>query len=407
MTNATEATADLDAVRIEAPGFEAELRRRHELLKADLDDLGAEVLIATREGAVTYLTGFTTRTWSNFSRPIIALLFRDGSLHVLCADTEAQQVEARVPGVRVESYGGLREVGPGAGMPDGRVQFTPAAIDALDRLLRDRGVSRLAVDGLHSVHPPVGQPTDALGDWPREVVDASERVWARRLVKSAWEVGQLTIAARVLESAFEKLTDRLEAGLTERELHARLAAACFEAGADELGYTDVVTVGSGREIFGAPTDKRWERGEVLYVDGGVVVNGYWADFCRQYTVGAPTAAQRDAFAVVVEARDRALEAFRPGMPAGELGRLIGEAAGIDAGEHQAGRFGHGIGLYMPEPPSLAPVDPTPLTEGVAFCLEPMLMRDGTHFVLEEEYVVGADGLEPITRPAPRELIAIQ
>lgn len=405
MTDATGTEASLDQVRIEAAGFESEIQRRHRLLLGDLEELDAEVLIATREGSVTYLTGYTTRTWSNFSRPIVALLFRDDSLHVLCADTEAQQVEARVPGVSVTSYGGLRRVKAGAAMPDGPVQFTPGALEALAQLLGERGVQNLAVDGLRSVHPPVAQFTDALGA-PYQAVDASERMWSRRLRKSAWEIGQLTAAARVLERAFDALAERLEPGLTERELHARLASACFEAGADELGYTDVVTVGSGREIFGAPTDKRWERGEVLYVDGGVVVNGYWADFCRQYTVGKPTDTQRDAFAAVVDARDRALDVFEVGVPAGELGRVMGEVVGVDAGSHQAGRFGHGIGLYMPEPPSLAPIDTTPMDEGVAFCLEPMVMRHGTHFVLEEEYAVGKDSLEPITHPAPRELLAI-
>jgi Xaa-Pro aminopeptidase len=400
-----DADPRLDEVRIDVPGLAPEIARRHELLRRDLEEIDADALLVTREGSVTYLTGYTTRTWSNFSRPLVAVLTASGALHVLCADTEVQQVEARVPGTLVHGYGGLREVERQAAMPDGRVQFVPAAVTALARLLADEGFQRLAVDGLAAVHPPISQLTSALSAGP-ETIDFSVCMWRRRLIKSAWEVEQLRAAARVLERAFELLPDRLEPDLTERELHGRLAAGCFEAGADELGYTDVVTVGGGREIFGAPTDKRWRADEVLYVDGGVVVNGYWADFCRQYTVGEPRAADREAFARVVAARDRALEDFRVGMTAGDLGRLIGEVTGVRAADHQAGRFGHGIGLYMPEPPSLAPVDTTQMEAGVAFCLEPMLMAHGTHFVLEEEYVVSRDGLEPITNPAPQGLIAI-
>jgi Xaa-Pro aminopeptidase len=391
--------------RIELDGLDRELARRHELLRGDLAEIGADVVVASREASVTYLTGYTTRTWSNFSRPVIALLFADGELDVLCADTEAQQVESRVPGVRTHGYGGLREVGSGVGLPDGAVQFMPAAGAALERVLADREVATVAVDGLDAVHPPIAQVTRRL-DPSLKQVDFSERLWSRRLRKSRWEVDQLTVAARVLERAFELLPERLEPGLSERELHGRLAAASFEAGADELGYTAVVALGAGREIFGAPTDKRWERDEVLYVDGGVIVNGYWADFCRQYTVGEPRASDAEAFALVVGAREKALQDFEVGMAAGELGGLLGNTTGERAADHQAGRFGHGIGLYMPEPPSLAPIDKTPLEEGIAFCLEPMVMRDGTHFVLEEEYVVGSAGLEPITVPAPQVLIAI-
>jgi len=407
MTDVTDAyPAAIRDARFNVDGLEQELARRHELLRADLAALGADALVATREGVVTYLTGYTTHTWSNFSRPIVAVLFADGPLVVLSADTEAQALAVRVPGVVAVPYGGLRRVEQGAPLPDGRYQFMPGCGEALERLLRERGVGRIAADGLHAIHPPISQVTAALGDWGGGIVDASTQVWHHRLHKSDWEVAQLTRAARVLEAAFETLPDRLQPGMTERELHGQLAAASFEAGADEIGYTNVVTLGQGREIFGAPTDKRWERGEVLYVDGGVVVNGYWADFCRQYTIGEPTEAQVAGMARAVHARDVALEAFHDGMTAGDLGRVIEEATGVDASAHQAGRFGHGIGLYMPEPPSIAGVDDSPLDEGVAFCLEPAVMHEETHYVIEEEYVVRAGELVAITEPSPRELIAL-
>ena len=59
---------------LSADGLEAELTRRHAILRADLADTGGDALVATREGTVTYLTGYTTATWSNHSRPIVAIL---------------------------------------------------------------------------------------------------------------------------------------------------------------------------------------------------------------------------------------------------------------------------------------------------------------------------------------------
>jgi Xaa-Pro aminopeptidase len=402
----TDLNSTLASARINLDGLPEELQRRHSAMVEDLAELEADVLIATREGVVTYLTGYTTRTWSNFSRPIVALLFRDGTLSVLCADTEAQAIEARVPGATAIPYGGLSVVADGLPLPDGRFQFMPSAGRTLARVLGERGVGRLAVDGLAAIHPPISQVTDWLGTWTAGQVDISERIWRHRLVKSEWEVSQLTRAARVLERAFETLPERLAAGMTERQLHGQLAAASFEAGADELGYTNVVVVGDGREIFGAPTDQIWEPGKVLYVDGGVVVNGYWADFCRQYTLGKPTSEQASGYATAIYARDRALESFTDGMSTGDVARVIESATGTPAAEHQAGRFGHGIGLYMPEPPSIAAIDDTPLITGTTFCLEPAVMHQGTHYVIEEEYLVDGNELSPITRAAPRELIAI-
>ena len=81
--------ADSDNGMVTAEARARELQRRRSELGSDLRERGAGALIATREGVVTYMTGYTTRTWSNFSRPVIAVLFADESLALICAETEA------------------------------------------------------------------------------------------------------------------------------------------------------------------------------------------------------------------------------------------------------------------------------------------------------------------------------
>ena len=104
--------------------LEAELTRRHAILRTGLADRGGDALVATREGAVTYLTGYTTATWSNHSRPIVAIL-TPRTLDVVCAETEADAVRSRVPGVTVHPYVELRSPDGSPGLPDGAIQFTP------------------------------------------------------------------------------------------------------------------------------------------------------------------------------------------------------------------------------------------------------------------------------------------
>ena len=87
--------------------LEAELTRRHAILRASVADAGGDALVATREGVVTYLSGYTTATWSNHSRPIVAVL-TSSTLDVVCAETEADAVRSRVPGVTVHPYVELR-----------------------------------------------------------------------------------------------------------------------------------------------------------------------------------------------------------------------------------------------------------------------------------------------------------
>ncbi len=385
-----------------ADGLEAELTRRHAILRADLAEAGGDALVATREGAVNYLTGYTTATWSNHSRPIVAVL-TPSTLDVVCAETEADAVRSRVPGVSVHPYVELRSPDGLSGLPDGAIQFIPHACEVLATVLREREAQSIGVDALGAVHPPASRIVDLL---PPGLVqfDASRLVWAARLRKSAWEIERLRAACDVLDRALVDLQVALRPGMSERVIHSILAAASFAHGAHRLGYTMVVA-GVERGLFGDPTERRWQKGEVLFVDGGVVVDGYWADFCRMYTAGAPTPSQRDDYARAASALDAAV-ALDVVPTASSLGRAIGSALDLPPGRVGFGRFGHGIGLYMPEPPSLHPDDATPLDDGVALCVEPAYLGATGNYVIEEEHVVSNGRLCRISPVAPRSLIEV-
>src|SRR5215211_270673 len=381
---------------------EAELSRRHAILRASLAETGRDALVATREGVVTYLTGYTTATWSNHSRPIVAIL-TPSSLDVVCAETEADAVRSRVPGATVHAYVDLRSPDGLCGLPDGAIQFTPHACEVLASVLREYAAATIGVDALGAVHPPASRIVDLL---PARIgrFDASEFVWAARLRKSAWEIERMRAASDILARAFADLHAALRPGMSEREIHNVLAAASFSHGAHRLGYTMAVA-GVDRGLFGDPTERRWQKGEVLFVDGGVVVDGYWADYCRMYSVGAPAPSQLDDYARAVRALDAAV-ALDAVPTAGSLGRAIGSALDLPPGGVGFGRFGHGIGLYMPEPPSLHQDDPTPLDEGVVLCLEPAYLGSTGNYVVEEEHVISNGRLSRISPEAPRNLIEI-
>jgi Xaa-Pro aminopeptidase len=391
-----------EVLTAEGPELEAELTRRHTILRASLADAGGDALVATREGAVTYLTGYTTATWSNHSRPIVAVL-TPSTLDVVCAETEADAVRSRVPGVTVHPYVELRSPHGVSGLPDGAIQFTPHAYEVLATVLREREADTIGVDSLDAVHPPTSRIVDLL---PPSIgrFDASRHVWAARLRKSAWEIERMRTACNILECAFADLHAALRPGMSERDIHNSLAAASFSHGAHRLGYMMAVA-GVERGLFGDPTERRWQKGEVLFVDGGVVVDGYWADYCRMYTAGAPTPSQRDDYARAVGALDAAL-ALDTTPTASSLGRTIGSALDLPPGRVGFGRFGHGIGLYMPEPPSLHPDDPTPLDDGMVLCVEPAYLGSTGNYVAEEEHVVSNGRLSRISPEAPRSLLEI-
>jgi Xaa-Pro aminopeptidase len=386
-------------------GLAADLGTRHARLLAGLRGLGAGCLVAIRDEAVTYLTGYTTMTWKMHSRPIVAVLADDGRLFVLVGETEADAARLRIPGADVRAYVEMDVIDAGGVLPDGRLQFAPAAARALAAVVEEAGAETVAVDGLDAVWPPVGQLTRMVPALADRVIDASELVWSARLRKTDWELDRMREAARVLDRAYDQLRERIAPGMTERAIARAFTVAQWEAGAHEVGPLAVVADPS-RGLFGAPTDRVWDRDELLYVDGAAIVDGYWSDFCRTFAARPVADRERVGYARARGALDAAVATEVAGRTAGDLGGVIAAALDIAPGEVGFGRFGHGIGIHVPEPPSLHPGDPTPIVDGNVICVEPAVCHDGLNMVVEEEHVVAQAALVRISPAAPAGILVV-
>ena len=193
--------------------------------------------------------------------------------------------------------------------------------------------------------------------------------------------------------------------MTEREIARRFSVAQLEEGAHEVGPFAVVA-GTDRGLFGFPTDRVWDGDELLYLDGAPIVDGYWTDYCRTFAAREPRPAERAGYARARGALAAAVASGPAVRTAGDLGRVMAEAMNIAPGDVGFGRFGHGIGLHVPEPPSLHGDDTTPVEPGNTLCIEPAVEHDGLNFVVEEIHVVTGAGFERLTPPAPDDIVVV-
>lgn len=386
-------------------GLATDLRERHARITASVSELGASCLVAIRDQSITYLTGYTTMTWKMYSRPVVAVLAADGRLMVLTAETEADSARLRIPGADVRAYVELEPVSEGMGLPDGRIQFGPHAARVLAGMIEEAGPGPVAVDGLDAAWPPIGQLTRLIPELAGRTRDASELVWALRLRKSEWELDRMREASAVLDGAYARLHEQLRPGMTEREIARLFTIAQLEAGAHEAGPHAVVA-GVGRGLFGFPTDRVWDADELLYLDGAAIVDGYWSDYCRTFAARKIRPVERDGYALARRALDEAVASSPVGQTAGGLGLVMAAAMDIAPGDVGFGRFGHGIGLHVPEPPSLHGDDSTALEAGFTLCVEPALEHAGLNVVVEEEHVVRRAGFERLSPAAPDEILVV-
>ncbi|MGH9164218.1 MAG: M24 family metallopeptidase, partial [Acidimicrobiales bacterium] len=156
-----------------------------------------------------------------------------------------------------------------------------------------------------------------------------------------------------------------------------------------------------------PSARPIERGELVVVDFGAVVDGYRSDMTRTLCIGPPASPTLARMVAVVGASQAAgVAAVRHGRPAVEVDAacraVIAEAGWADAFCHGTG---HGVGLDIHEAPAVSATSGDTLARGHVVTVEPgVYLPEHGGVRIEDTVVVTRDGCEPLTL-SPKELLA--
>ena len=233
---------------------------------------------------------------------------------------------------------------------------------------------------------------------------ASSLIGRLRSVKDDDELAALRRAGRGADETFRQICGIRFLGRREEEVAADLAELLVANGHARSDFTIVGSGPNSASPHHEPGGRTILPRDVVVLDFGGELAGYYSDTTRTVAVGEPPASLADVYAVVQEAQDAAVRAVRPGVEAQEVDRVarsIIDAAGY--GERFIHRTGHGIGLEVHEPPYIIEGNRTPLASGMTFSIEPGIYLEGTFGVRIEDIVaVTADGVERLNR-STREL----
>ncbi|HKE09868.1 MAG TPA: M24 family metallopeptidase, partial [Candidatus Acidoferrum sp.] len=146
-----------------------------------------------------------------------------------------------------------------------------------------------------------------------------------------------------------------------------------------------------------------KEGDVVLLDDGCTVEGYWSDVTRTAVLGKPDEKQRRAFEAVRKAQDAALDTARSGKlsrSVDDAARNVITAAGFGPGyKFFTHRLGHGIGLDIHEHPYLVRGSTTILQPGMTFSNEPGIYVPGEFGIrCEDVMAITADGPAQLLTP---------
>jgi Xaa-Pro aminopeptidase len=162
---------------------------------------------------------------------------------------------------------------------------------------------------------------------------------------------------------------------------------------------DYLLITAGTSLNRAPSEQKWEQGDILSLDSGGNYHGYIGDLCRMAIQGEPDAELEDLLAEI-EMIQRA--SMKP-IKAGASGSVIYGAAEPlvqKSKQHNNMHFlAHGMGLVSHEAPRLTAKGPVPydaydadrpLEAGMVVSVETTLQHPQRGFIKLEDTVVVTD-----------------
>lgn len=202
------------------------------------------------------------------------------------------------------------------------------------------------------------------------------------VLKSAREIALMREAGRVVAQAHEIVRESLCAGMTTEALDLQIrdfieANDGIPSFRGYLGFPANTCISINEElVHGIPGARRFEPGDVVTVDIGVILNGYHGDSAWSYAIGEISDEARHLFEVTENSLYAGIEQARAGNRLSDIGHAV-EKVVAAGGLHVVREYvGHGIGRRMHEEPQIPnygdPGRGPRLRSGMTLAIEPMV-----------------------------------
>ena len=237
-------------------------------------------------------------------------------------------------------------------------------------------------------------------------VDASNVIWELRMIKSNNEISKMEKIINIASQAFDDLPNDIHIGLTEIEITNIMKKKLLNLGADHTLYMSCASGPGGYDqIICEPTEKKLAEGDILVIDTGTTLDGYFCDFDRNFGFGKLSNSSLMAYEILWEATENGMKNAKPGNTCADISNAISKILEKNSPiSNNIGRMGHGLGLQLTEPPSIMSNDNTLIRENMIITIEPCLeYAPGIMIVQEENILITKNGYERLTSRTPRSI----
>lgn len=375
----------------------AEYESRAERVRALMQARRQDAILLTSERNIEYLTGFLSDLWVSPTRPFFFVLPRVGEPVAVLPQGADRQWRRTSWVTNIVTWPSPRPEDEGVS----------AVSQVVRRVERRFGRIGLEMGPESRIGMPVQDVLKLIETLrPFEIADCSDLCRDARIIKSPAEIELHRAVCGAASRAFARLPSLIGPRMTERDVASRFMAELLLQGADKVPFLAFAAGEGGYDnILSRPTSRRLENGDIVAIDTGATVGGYFCDFDRNVAIGPASDEARRAYEILYAATEAGIRAARPGALASDL--FVAQMKVIEARAAKAaaqGRFGHGIGMSLTEWPSHRIGDRTELRPGMVITIEPGVDFGADKVMVHEEnLVITDDGCELLSERAASSL----
>lgn len=203
-------------------------------------------------------------------------------------------------------------------------------------------------------------------------------------------------AGRLAAETLDFITPHVASGITTGQLNDLchdfiIQNKAIPAPLNYRGFPKSICTSLNHVIcHGIPGDRKLVTGDILNIDVTVILDGWFGDTSRMFTVGKAGVKASKLIDVTYEAMMRAIEIVKPGATLGDIGHVIqsfAEAKGFSVVREFCG---HGLGRVFHDAPEILhyghPGEGLVLEAGMFFTIEPMINVGKRHMrILSDEW----------------------
>jgi methionyl aminopeptidase len=244
------------------------------------------------------------------------------------------------------------------------------------------------------------------------------------LIKTNAEIDKMRRSGEALRQVHEAVRPLVVAGASTMDLENVAAAKmdalhAISAFKGYHGFPAVLCTSVNSEVVhGIPSPKRvLADGDIISIDCGVIVDGFYSDAAVTYAVGTPSPATRKLLDVTQASLEQAILQAQVGGRLGDISAAVQEMCEAQGFSVVREFVGHGIGRSMhedPQVPNFGTRGKGPrLKAGMVLAIEPMInagkpevkvLPDGwTTVTLDGSYSAHFEHTVAITNDGPRVL----